>query len=83
MSVGRITIRVDDSLHERLEAAAEAAGKTESQLMREALEDYLDRQSAGPTAYDLFKQAGVIGSVSGGPKDLSTNPKHLEGFGRD
>ncbi len=51
--------------------------------MREALEDYLDRQSAGPTAYDLFKQAGVIGSVSGGPKDLSTNPKHLDGFGRD
>ncbi len=82
MSIGRITIRVDKSLHERLESVAEAAGKTESQVVREALEDYLDRQEGGATAYDLFKQAGAIGCIKGGPKDLSSNPRHLEGFGR-
>lgn len=83
MSTGRITIRVDDSLQERLESVAQAAGKTESQVVREALEDYLDRNQVDVTAYDLFKKAGIIGCVKGGPKDMSTNPKYMADFGRD
>jgi metal-responsive CopG/Arc/MetJ family transcriptional regulator len=84
MSIGRITVRVDESLHERLGSVAEAAGKSESQVVREALENYLDRQEeGGATAFDLCKKAGMIGCIKGGPKDMSSNPKHLEGFGRD
>jgi predicted transcriptional regulator len=83
MSTGRITIRVDESLHERLGTVAVAAGKSESQVVREALEDYLGRQEVGGSAYDLFKKAGMIGCIRGGAKDLSSNPRHLEGFGRD
>ena len=37
----------------------------------------------GKTAYDIFKDAGVIGCVEGGPADMSTNPKYTEGFGED
>ena len=83
MSTVRITVRVDESLQERLGSAAQAAGKTESQVVRDALEDYLDRSQRVVTAYDLFKKAGIIGCVKGGPKDLSTNPKYMEDFGRD
>jgi predicted DNA-binding protein len=83
MSTARVTIRIDESLHERLESVAQTAGKTESQVVREALEDYLDRNQSVVTAYDLFKKAGVIGCYKGGPRDLSTNPKYMEGFGRD
>jgi predicted transcriptional regulator len=58
MSTGRITIRVDESLHERLGTVAVAAGKSESQVVREALEDYLGRQEVGGSAYDLLKAIG-------------------------
>lgn len=33
------------------------------------------------SAYDIAKAAGVIGAISVGPADVSTNPKHMEGFG--
>ena len=38
------------------------------------------------TAYDVASRAGLIGCLQGAPRsptDLSTNPKHMEGFGRD
>ena len=44
------------------------------------------RLAAEPTAFDLANRAGLIGCIAGAarsPKDLSTNPKHMEGFGRD
>jgi hypothetical protein len=37
------------------------------------------------TAFDVASRAGLIGCVKGAPgspTDLSTNPKHMEGFGR-
>lgn len=43
-------------------------------------------QEAEETAYDLASRAGLIGCIQGAPRsptDLSTNPKHMEGFGRD
>ncbi|MBX6316251.1 MAG: hypothetical protein IRY99_25560 [Isosphaeraceae bacterium] len=42
--------------------------------------------AAEETAYDVAARAGLIGCIPGMPRspaDLSTNPKHLEGFGRD
>ena len=43
-------------------------------------------QDSEETAYDLASRAGLIGCIKGAPRsstDLSTNPKHMEGFGRD
>ena len=40
---------------------------------------------AGETAFDVLDRAGLIGCVEGhegSPTDLSTNPAHMEGFGR-
>jgi len=36
------------------------------------------------TAFDVASRAGLIGCIKGlprSPTDLSTNPKHMEGFG--
>jgi predicted DNA-binding antitoxin AbrB/MazE fold protein len=33
------------------------------------------------SCYDVAARAGIIGAIKGGPSDLSTNPKYLEGFG--
>jgi hypothetical protein len=41
---------------------------------------------AEDTAYDVASRAGLIGCIKGAPRsptDLATNPKHMEGFGRD
>jgi Arc/MetJ-type ribon-helix-helix transcriptional regulator len=38
------------------------------------------------TAHDVASRAGLIGCIKGAPRsptDLSTNPKHMEGFGRE
>lgn len=35
----------------------------------------------GLTAYDALVATGLLGCVTGGPPDLSTNPKYMEGFG--
>jgi hypothetical protein len=40
---------------------------------------------AEETAFDVMDRAGLIGclkGVPGTPTDLSTNPAHMEGFGR-
>jgi hypothetical protein len=44
------------------------------------------RQECEETAFDVASRAGLIGCIKGAPRsptDLSTNPKHLEGFGRE
>ena len=44
-----------------------------------------DSGNAEESAFDLARRAGLIGCIKGAPgspTDLSTNPKHKEGFGR-
>ena len=77
----RISVRLNSALRRRLEATAIRTGKPESSLVREALERQLSRSEAGETAYDLALRAGLIGAVKGGSRDLSTNPRHFDGFG--
>ena len=36
----------------------------------------------GATFFEVLNEVGLIGCVKGGPPDLSTNPKHMEGFGK-
>jgi predicted DNA-binding protein len=73
-----VSLKIPEALHRRLVAAARKAGKSKSALLREALEDHLNGAPA-LSAYDLAKD--LLGSVRGGPPDLSTNPKYMEGFG--
>ena len=43
-------------------------------------------RDAAETAYDVARRAGLIGCIKGAPgspTDLSTNPKHMEGFGSE
>jgi len=81
MSSQRITIRISESLGKRLKKQAGTRRRSESALVREALESYLGEASTSSSAYDLAREAGLIGCVRRGPSDLSTNRKHLEGFG--
>ena len=82
MVSSRITVRIPSALTSRLRSSSHARGATESELVRAALENYLDHFSADRTAHDLAQEAGLIGIVQEAPKDLSTNRRHFDGFGK-
>jgi len=77
----RITVRFPPELRRRLKAAARPSGSRESDVVRGAVERHLAAQEDSLTAYEHAKKAGLIGTVKGTTRDLSTNPKHFDGFG--
>ena len=77
MHAERLTIRITENLRKRVKERARAAGVDESEVVRLALEQFV---SPPVSAYEAFKKAGLIG-IAKGSKDLSTNKKHMEGFG--
>jgi predicted DNA-binding protein len=78
----RITVRVPVTLEARLRNRSRGKGQTPSDVVRLALENYLSETSDLGSAYELADAAGLIGCVGRAPKDLSTNRRHFEGFGR-
>lgn len=78
----RITVRLDSDTERRLRAEARAAGKNESDVVREALAAYFSGRQRRVSALEVAQRAGVIGCAKGLPPDLSTNRDHFEGFGR-
>lgn len=82
MASDRITIRVPGALSERLRQRSRAQGQTESDLIRHAIETYLVQSNGHKSAYALAEESGLIGCVPRAPKDLSTAPRHMEGFGQ-
>ncbi len=86
MASARITIRLPENLGQRLRRRSRIKGQPESELVREALETYLAQPTDARPAYELAQAAGLIGCVGRGskspPADLSSNPRHMEGFGK-
>ena len=77
-----LTVKLPDALEHRLVSAAKKQHTTRSDLVRRAIENYVDNDLASedrPTAFDLLHD--FIGSVDG-PEDLATDKRHLEGYGR-
>jgi predicted DNA-binding protein len=75
----RITFRISECLVRRLKKNAGVTGRSESALVREALENYLREVATSSSAYDLAKAAGLIGCVEGARSDLSSNRWHFRG----
>jgi len=82
VGVTTISLKLSDRLLEILEAESRARRTTKSAVVRECLEKNLTARHPSDEAscYDLARD--LAGSLKGLPRDLATNPKHLEGFGR-
>jgi hypothetical protein len=61
------------------------------ELLRAALEALEVRRNptgngkegpSGESALDALSRHGLVGCILGGPPDVSTNPKYMEGFGQ-
>lgn len=76
-----LTIELPDTLKHRLDQEARRLRITPSRLIRRTLEASLKNgnKQAGPTLFELTRD--LCGSVTGGPRDLARNKRHLKGYG--
>ena len=79
-SMKTISIKVPEALASRLDQAVAAAERSKSDLIREAVEQYLARGGFRLAGSFLTQGADLAGCLEG-PDDLSFDPRHLEGYG--
>ena len=75
-----ISIKLPDPLFHDLAQRAKTSASTQSEIIRSALAAYLQRDAQPSTASCADRAQRWTGMMQG-PTDLSTNPKHLDGFG--
>lgn len=78
-----LTIKIPPNLERELVQASEQEHLSKSELVRRALVAYINQRKAAVPFVSALDQAGdLVGCFSGGPSDLSSNPRHLDDFGR-
>jgi hypothetical protein len=80
--MGTLTLKISSELEGALEKASKASHVSKSELVRRAITAYTSRQTQTPIVSALEQAGDLVGCFSGGPKDLASNPRHLEGFGK-
>lgn len=77
-----LSLRVPKELDRKLSAVAKHRGMRKSVVVREALERHLDESREIRKGSFLDLAGDLVGCVKDAPADLSSNPKHLDGYGR-
>ena len=75
-----ISLKLPEGLHGKLERSARQQRRSKSDVVRRALEQFLNDKHETPPMSFLEAAGDLIGCVEGAG-DLSTNPKYMEGFG--
>ena len=76
-----VSLKLPESLDNRLAAVAAERSETKSAVVREALETYLQGGKRARTRSCLALASDLVGCVSG-PSDVSFHAKHMKGFGK-
>jgi Arc/MetJ-type ribon-helix-helix transcriptional regulator len=78
-----LTIKIPPQLEQEIARASQREHLSKSELVRRALVAYVSQRNAAAPTMSALEQAGdLVGCFSGGPPDLSTDPRHLDDFGR-
>lgn len=79
--MGTLTVKLPPPLEARLDALVRRRGQRKSVLVREAIERLVAErgEEVEGSVFDLLKD---LKGVASGPKDLSSNRKHLQGYGK-
>jgi len=77
-----ISIKLPEAMKRQLEIEASQRGISRSQLIRKSLERSLgmSKKVAAPSCCDLM--IGACGVITDAPLDLSSNKKHMKGYGK-
>lgn len=76
-----VSLKLSEALDARLSALAREQKRTKSDLVREALEDYLSNGAKTQVASPYARIRHLVGIAKDGPRDLATNKRHMKGFG--
>lgn len=76
-----LSLKVPESLLEKLDSAASKRGESRSALLREAIETVLAAEGHIPDGSCLDLAKDLAGCVKG-PEDLSFNKKRMDGYGQ-
>lgn len=80
--MGTLTIKLPPGLEHDMEQASQREHLTKSELARRAIRAYITPRDTGARVQSALDQAGdLVGCFEGGPADLSSNPRHLDGYG--
>lgn len=77
-----LSLRVPKELDRKLSTVAKRRGMRKSDVVREALELYVGESREILKGSFLDLAGDLVGCVKDAPADLSSNPKHLDGYGR-
>ena len=83
MTMKTISVKLPDALRVRLEAEAARRGVSLGAVVREAAETYVVKSPIQKKLSLYERSKDLCGCIRSGLGDLATNPKHLEGYGRD
>ena len=77
-----VSFKLPKNLDQMLTRVAKRRSTSRSAVLRDALEAF---EASGFVVHgSLLEKAGdLVGRFKGGPPDLATNPKYMEGFGED
>lgn len=78
-----LSLKIPEWLDQRIAYEISQRRIPKSAFVREALDAFLSNGGVSkkrPSVLDLTRD--LAGKYGGGPKDLSTNPKYLDGFGK-
>jgi len=76
-----VTVKLPDSLDAKVATLASHRGETKSEIIREAL-DALCANTESNAAVSCLDLAGNLAGSLEGPRDLSSHPRHLKGYGQ-
>ncbi len=76
-----LSIKLPESLMERLDSKAAKRGENRSALIREAIEMIINEENMSQTESCMELARDLAGSVSG-PEDLSFNKDRMKGYGK-
>jgi hypothetical protein len=74
-----ISVKLSEPLAGWLSRRSKALRRTQSQVVRELLDRERNGKERSETCAERLRD---LGGFFDGPRDLSTNPRHMEGFGR-
>jgi metal-responsive CopG/Arc/MetJ family transcriptional regulator len=77
-----LSVKVPEMLERKLAAFVKRRGAAKSDVVREALEQYLGKTERAHRGSVLELAGELVGCVKDAPQDLSTNSRHLADFGK-
>ena len=77
-----ISLKLPSGLRAKLDRAAKKRGQSKSEIVRAALEHFLNGDQTARPQGSALELAGDLAGCAEGPADISTNPRHMEGYGK-